>query len=219
MIYNFLQNYYMNELGDRFKGVTCLGPVVLIGEQSKICISPGSVLSHPARYLMEMLLDAGNDEERKKILANRAATRIAEFSIIGPHTVIYDGVSISKRVFIEGRCIVRNDSNVADNSSIYFGAYIGENVSIGSHCKIGGFVCNDTKIESGCAILGNLVHSYPRPGIKCRESAPIVRENVLVSMNSTIIGGIELGANCRIGAGVTVLKNVPSNKLVNEIYK
>ncbi|MDZ7830275.1 MAG: hypothetical protein U5L07_00830 [Desulfobacterales bacterium] len=218
MIYEYLKNKYKSELQPFFEGTVCLGPVKVVGKPDKIGIAPGSILCHPSKSLLTQLLLA-NDLEREEILSARKPIEISNGSIIGPYSVIYEGVKISKNVYIEGRCIIRNNSTIRENTSIYFGAYIGENVTVGCRSKIGGFVCNDAIIGNNCAVLGNLVHCYPQPGLKCREPAPLLKDNVLVSMNANIIGGIVLGDNCRISAGTTVLKDVSDNNLVNGLHK
>lgn len=189
------------------------------GDPTKINIAPSSTLGHPSKELLQKLTNLLNENDRDKLTVRRPALVLSEGVIIGPYTILYEGVKLSKNVFLEGRCIIRRCSSIGENTTVYFGAYIGENVVISDNCKIGGFVCNNAKIGKGSAILGALIHKYSKPGIRKKESSPVIRENVLIGMNSLIIGGIEIGANARISAGAIVLKDVPESKLIKDIYK
>lgn len=219
MIYTWLITKYKGTLDEKFLESFCMGRVTITGDPTKINIAPGSIIGHPSKELLQELTNILNENDREKLIAKRPSVVLSEGDIIGPHTVLYEGVELSRNVFLEGRCIIRRCSSLGENTTVYFGAYIGENVSIGNNCKIGGFVCNNAKVENGSAILGALIHEYPKPGLKKKEPSPIVRENVLIGMNSLVIGGVEIGANARISAGAIVLKDVPEFELVMGVYK
>lgn len=108
-------------------------------------------------------------------------------------------------------------------------AIIGDNVVIHSHCvifddvKIG----NNTKIQSFCFIpsgitIGNFC--FLAPGIKFANDAKppsngkhwkktIIKDNVVIGINSTILPGITIGENAMVGAGSLVTKNIPPNEI------
>jgi acetyltransferase-like isoleucine patch superfamily enzyme len=219
MIYSWLTTKYEEVLNGKFLEIYCMGPVAITGDPAKINIAPGAILGHPSKELLQELTNTLDENDREKLIAKRPPVVLSEGDIIGPYTVLYEGVELRRNVFLEGRCIIRRCSSLSENTTVYFGAYIGENVSIGNNCKIGGFVCNNAKVENGSAILGALIHEYSRPGIKRKEPSPIIRENVLIGMNSLVIGGVEIGANARISAGAIVLKDVPKSELVIGVYK
>lgn len=219
MTYSWLTTKYKGALNEKFLEIFCMGPVTITGDSTKINIAPGSVLGHPSKELLQELTNMLDENDREKLIARRLPVVLSEGNIIGPYTVLYEGVELRRNVFLEGRCIIRRCSSLGEDTTVYFGAYIGENVSIGNNCKIGGFVCNNAKVENGSAILGSLIHEYPKPGIKEKEPSPIIRENVLIGMNSLVIGGVQIGANARISAGAIVLKDVPESELVIGVYK
>lgn len=43
------------------------------------------------------------------------------------------------------------------------------------------------------------------------EGYPLIKENVTIYPNTTIIGNIEIGSDCKIGANSLVLKSIPKN--------
>lgn len=216
-MYNWLENNYCRKLGDKFPGIHFIGPVTF-EDAASTSIAPGCVIGHPSKEFL-MKLSTLDEEGRNEILEARTPVKISRNVTIGPFSTIYEGVQIEKNVFLEGRCMIRSFSSIHKDSNIYFGSYVGENVSIGNDCKIGGFVCNNSEIGEGSAIFGSLVHKYPRPGMKEREPSPIIGKNVLVGMGSLIIGAVHIGSNAKVAAGSIVLKDIPESKIVKGIYK
>ena len=93
----------------------------------------------------------------------------------------------------------------------------GENCFIGNDCSF---------IDGGGIFIGNNVMIAPRVVLatathpidaqlrltKLTKCAPIVIEdNVWIGANSTVLGGVTIGANSIIGAGSVVTHDIPSN--------
>lgn len=72
------------------------------------------------------------------------------------------------------------------------GAEIGENVIIFQNVTIGSNTLADSK----------------------HTGAPQIGDNVFIGANASIIGGITVGYNCRIGANCCVYENTPANHTV-----
>lgn len=96
---------------------------------------------------------------------------------------------------------------------------IGDDVHIGDNCKIGAYVFipkgvvvgNDVFIGPKTTFCNDL---YPKAVGKWKVSPTAVYAGASIGANSTIICGIYLGENCRIGAGSVVTKDVGSNSVV-----
>ena len=86
---------------------------------------------------------------------------------------------------------------------------VGKNVFINACCHFqdhGGVTLGD-----GCQIGHNVVFATTYP-------APIVlKKNVWVGSNATILSGVTIGENAIVGAGSVVTKNVPDNAIVGGV--
>lgn len=217
MIYDWLLEKYKDTLTFSVKGSHILGPVLALSPET-VNIGPGCTLGHPSRDLLAQLLSS-SPANRDSLISERPVVSLSKNTIIGPNNILYEGVELGSEIFVEGRSIIRRCAAIGNGCTVYFGAYIGENVVVGRDCKIGGFVCNGTIIGTNSAILGTLVHEYIRPGLKKVEPSPIIGDNVLVGMNATVVGGVRIGNNARIAAGAIVLKDVDENALIVGTHK
>ena len=95
---------------------------------------------------------------------------------------------------------------------------IGKNVFVNACCHFqdhGGVELGD-----GCQIGHNVVFATLNHGMKPEDRmntypAPIVlKKNVWVGSNSTILSGVTIGENAIVGAGSVVTKDVPDNAVV-----
>jgi UDP-2-acetamido-3-amino-2,3-dideoxy-glucuronate N-acetyltransferase len=121
---------------------------------------------------------------------------------IGEGTKVWHYVQICKGVVIGKNCVIGKN------------VYIGPNVVIGDDCKIQ----NNSLIYEGVS-LGNRVFIGPnvvttndiRPKAvgpwEDRFKETIIRDDVSVGANSTILCGITLNARCEIGCGSLVTKD------------
>ena len=115
-------------------------------------------------------------------------------------------------------------------SNIHPTVTIGENCRIHSHVWIGGFVKigNNVKIQafsyipSGVFIEDNVFigphvvftnDKYPPSNGKNWEQT-FVRRGAVIGANATILPGIEIGENAKVGAGSVVTKSVSANVTV-----
>lgn len=144
---------------------------------------------------------------------------IPEYNVLIVNSVLGKGVSLWSNVNI-------------------YGTFIGENVKIGSFVEIRSDVIigKNTKIEpfvfipegvtiKECVFIGpNVAFTndlYPKAcgnkGEQIREYEiveTIVRKGVSIGAGSVIRCGIRIGENAIIGAGSTVIKDVPKNTIV-----
>ena len=98
---------------------------------------------------------------------------------------------------------------------------VGKNVFINACCHFqdhGGVTLDD-----GCQIGHNVVfatlnHGFAPEDRSTTYPAPIVlKKNVWVGSNATILSGVTIGENAIVGAGSVVTKNVPDNAIVGGV--
>lgn len=219
MIYSWLSSQYDPREFGLDRSVVCLGPVIIKGDPRRVTIAPGVVLGHPAKQVLVDHLNSIRGSHTYGYLNDRRPVVISEGCVIGPFSVVYEGASIAENVFIEGRSIVRSNGIIGCNTTVYFGAYIGDDVRIGEHCKIAGFLCNRSVVGDRSAVLGKLVHKYARPCIQAKEASPIIGTDVLVGINAIVIGDVTVSDHARVGAGAIVLKDVQTSITVTGVYR
>ncbi len=123
-------------------------------------------------------------------------TKIWHFSHIREDVTIGKNVTIGQNVYIDQGVIIGNDVKIQNNVSIYKGVTIGNNVFIGPSVVF----TNDL---------------YPKVEIwdESLIVSTIIKDNVSLGANSTIIAGVEVGEYSLIGAGSVVTKNISRNSI------
>ena len=92
---------------------------------------------------------------------------------------------------------------------------IGRGVKIGCNCVIEShvFICEGVEIGDNVFIGPHVCFTndkYPPSGKRWKT---IVRNNVSIGANVTIVCGVSIGNNAEIGAGSVVTKSVPSGEV------
>ena len=134
-----------------------------------------------------------SDVQSKKI---GEGTNIWQFCVVLPHAVIGCNGNICSHCFIE------NDVFIGDNVTIKSGVQIWDAITIEDNVFIGPNVTftNDKKPRS---------KEYPDEFPKT-----IIKNNVSIGANATILPGITIGEFAMVGAGAVVTKNVEAYALV-----
>ncbi|PCI19438.1 hypothetical protein COB64_03845 [Candidatus Wolfebacteria bacterium] len=150
----------------------------------------------------------------------KIVTTVGSHCHIQAGTIIYSGASLGNNVICGEQSYIGRGACIGNNTKIHYRAQIFKRVSIGSHSRIGGFVCNDCVIGDYSSVYGSLVHKYLKHGVAEEnplDSSPKIGNNVIIAFNSTIIGGINIGDNSYICAGAVVTKDIPPNVIVKKI--
>ncbi len=120
---------------------------------------------------------------------------------IGEGTKVWRWTHISKGVKIGMRCVIGQ------------GCYIGPNVQIGNDCHIqnGAFIPELVTIGNGVFIGPQVVFTNDKYPPSPRETwgETKVGDDASIGANSTIIAGVIIGRDARIGAGSVITKNIP----------
>lgn len=142
-------------------------------------------------------------------------TKAAHAIRIGEHVSLYAGCSFA---------IGENGSCTIGDFTLLNGALImaEERIEIGAHCLVSwnvGIADSDfhplepaQRLIDSKALAPYYKDRPPRP--KLVTAPVIIRDNVWIGMNATILKGVEIGENSVVAAGSVVTKSVPANVVV-----
>lgn len=130
---------------------------------------------------------------------------------IGRHSKIWHFSHVCAGARIGANCVLGQN------------VYIGPGVHIGDYCKIQnnvsiyeGVTLEDFVFVGPSAVFTNV--RLPRAAIDARKagnfSKTMVKNNVTIGANATIICGVFLGVGCFVAAGAVVTRNVGSREMV-----
>ena len=138
------------------------------------------------------------------------------------NTAIVDNeVMIGKNVSIWHFSHVLHGSSIGDNCTLGQNVMVGPKVKIGNGCKIQNNVSIYEGIELGndvfcgpSCVFTNVIN--PRSSVERKDEykKTLVCKGASIGANATIVCGIKLGKYCFIGAGSTVVKDVPDYALM-----
>ena len=157
-------------------------------------------------------------------------TKIKKGSIIEPFVTFKPRVLINENVLIKSYSVIE-ECSIGENSTIGPSARIRPKSKIGKNTKIGNFVeiknsviGNKNSISHlsyiGDSHLGNNVN-VGAGTITCnydgkKKNKTIIKDQVFVGSNSSLVAPITIGRKATIGAGSVVTRNIPANYLALE---
>ena len=155
---------------------------------------------------------------------------------IEPSVIIESNVTIKEKTIIKKGSMIKSNSyleevTIDENSQIGPSARLRPKTKIGKKSKIGNFVeIKNSKIGNnvsiahlsyiGDAVIGNNVN-IGAGTITCnydgkKKHKTLIKDNVFIGSNSSIIAPIIIESKSRIGAGSVLTKNIPKNSLAIE---
>ena len=132
-------------------------------------------------------------------LSDVQTTYIGKDTTIWQYSVILSRAIIGKNCNICSHCFIENDVIIGDNVTIKNGVYLYDGIRIEDNVFIGqnATFCNDR---------------YPQSKNKHFTIEPIIiKKGASIGANATILPGITIGENARIGAGSVVVHNIEKN--------
>ncbi|HEX6628788.1 MAG TPA: acetyltransferase [Gemmatimonadaceae bacterium] len=137
------------------------------------------------------LLGVGYPETKARII-HRFMNQIADWpTLIHPHAVIGDRVSIDRGCFIQGGCVLTCDIEISEFVTVNCGATINHDVRVGRLATV----------SPGAHIGGNVT----------------IGEGAFVGIGASVKQGITLGEWSVVGAGAAIVENVPANAVVGGV--
>ena len=108
---------------------------------------------------------------------------------------------------------ISETAEIGENCKIHSHIWIGDGVKIGNNVKIQAFsfIPTGVEIEDNCFIGPRVTFTndkYPPSG---NWSKTLIKSGVSLGACVTILPGITIGENSRIGAGAVVTKDIPAN--------
>lgn len=147
-------------------------------------------------------------------------TRIGPGAFIRSHTVIYAGNVIGANFQTGHGAMIREFNQIGDNVSVGTHSVIEHHVQIGSGVRIHSnvFIPEFSILEDGAWVGPNVVFTnalYPlSPNVKANLKGPHLLPGAKIGANATLLPGIVVGRNALVGAGSTVVNDVPDGKVV-----
>ncbi|WP_319409926.1 DapH/DapD/GlmU-related protein [uncultured Desulfosarcina sp.] len=147
-------------------------------------------------------------------------TVIGNNALIRSGTVIYAGNKIGNNFQTGNKANIRELNIIGDNVGIGTLSVIEHHVEVSNNVRIHSqvFVPEFSILEDACWLGPNVVLTNARfpkhPNIKKELRGVRICTNAKVGANSTLLPGVCLGANCLVGAGSVVTKDVPENIIV-----
>lgn len=130
-------------------------------------------------------------------------------------TVIYAGSTIGRDFQTGHHVVVREQSRIGDDVSIWsntvidYGCIIGHRVKI--HCN--GYIAQFTEIEDDVFIAPGLTIAndlFPGSSESARAmQGPLIRAGAQIGVNVTILPYVTIGSGALIGAGSVVTRDIP----------
>ncbi len=125
---------------------------------------------------------------------------------IAPHNISFDqNISIGfGSFFTSDGGLIRIGSNTSFNSNVHINSSVGGIIEIGQNVLIGPNV-----------VMRTAGHNFENPNFLIKKQGHnikniIIENDVWISANVIILGGVKIGEGAVIGAGAVVTKDIPS---------
>ena len=186
-------------------------PLTRIGKNTKIGLY--SIIGYPERE--GKYVEIGQNCEIGNYVTIRPGAKIMDNVSIKEYSYIEEDTIIGNNVSIESYSYIGKKVTIGESSLILYRAEIYDGAKIGKHCRIGGFVAENTIIGNYVTMFGKLIHSFRDPTHwDGGEKSPIIDDYVVVGFNAVIIGAIKINHHVYIAAGAVVSKDVPPYSIV-----
>jgi acetyltransferase-like isoleucine patch superfamily enzyme len=191
-----------------------------------VVIHPGTVLEDGAWVGDQAVL--GRPARPAKTSTVKAeplpALRVGAGATIGTGTVIYAGTSIGDEALIADQAFVRERCTIGRNVIVGRGVAVENGTSIGDYTKIqtDAYITAYVTIEDHCFIAPRVVTTNDNFMGRTQERfkyirGATIRRGARVGANSTLLPGIEVGAEAFVAAGSIVTRDVPAGMLVRGV--
>ncbi len=149
------------------------------------------------------------------------ALKIADNVIMGSGVILYRGSQVGQDVLLADSCQLRENSRVDDETIVGRNVTIENQCVIGRRCKIetNAYITAFSTIADDCfigpmvtftndAFLGRTQERH------AKMAGPRLERGARIGANATILPGVTLHADCLVGAGAVVTRDVPEKTVV-----
>jgi acetyltransferase-like isoleucine patch superfamily enzyme len=158
---------------------------------------PGVILGYP-----------GSRREAGELVLGRGC-RLRSGTVLYAGSRIGDRLQTGHHVVIREECEIGDDVSVWSNSVVDYGCHIHDGVKIHSNC----YVAQYTEIGEGAFLAPGVTLAndlYPGQAASARVmSGPVVGARAQIGVNTTILPFVRIGADCLVGAGSVVTRDLP----------
>jgi acetyltransferase-like isoleucine patch superfamily enzyme len=134
-------------------------------------------------------------------------------------TVIYSGSSIGDRFQTGHNVVIREETMIGDDVSVWsntvvdYGCSIGDRVKIHSNCYIAQFteLQDDVFIAPGVTLANDLFPGSPESAMAM--AGPRICEGAQIGVNVTILPYVTIGPGAVVGSGSVVTKDLPGHMI------
>ena len=190
-------------------------------------IGLGSIIGYPTRENMKKLRSEMKPSSESFDVSYydqvSSGSRIGCDCVIRGRAFIYessflgDDVETGHNVIIRENAKVGNETRIGTNTVLdssfeanSVGVVVGDRVSI----QTGVYIPAPIIIGNGVFIGPNVVFTNDRYPPSPERNLIIVEDKAAIGANSTVIAGVEIGANSMVAAGSIVTRDVPENDVV-----
>ena len=138
--------------------------------------------------------------------------------MIHKSSFVHKSVKIPKSTNIWHFCHIMKNAKIGNNCNIGQNVFVGENVVIGNNVKIQNNVSLYTGVEieddvflGPSCVFTNVINPRSNISRKKEFKKTLVKKNVTIGANATIICGLTLEQYSFIGAGSVITKNTKKN--------
>lgn len=135
-------------------------------------------------------------------------TVIGKHALIRSHAIIYDGVTIGDNFQTGHRITIREKSVIGSNCGIGTNCDLQGYLTVGDHCHFHSevHVCQFSSIGDFVFIYPGVVLANDKHPPTEFVKGPTIRNYTQIGIQSSIIGDINIGTNCLIGAASVLTK-------------
>jgi acetyltransferase-like isoleucine patch superfamily enzyme len=155
------------------------------------------------------------------ILGYASSRSTARTLVLGPGarlrsgTVLYAGCQIGADFQTGHHVVVREDSRIGDQVSVWsntvidYGCIVGSRVKIHCNCYVAQYteLEDDAFLAPGVTIANDLFPGRARSANAM--AGPLIRAGAQIGVNVTILPYVTIGANAIVGAGSVVTRDIP----------
>lgn len=175
-----------------------------------VTIGPGAVLQPPSTIGQA---PRGHAEGDLRLRIGARAT-IRSFTTLYAGSVFGDDLQTGHGATVREDNVVGDGVSIGTNAVLEFGNRIGDRVRIHSGCFLELVTIEEDVFVGPNVVFTDDPHPMNCPQYQECKGGATVRRLARIGANSTILPGVEIGANALVGAGSVVVHDVPPGMVV-----